>query len=857
MKDFTIYQSGEYNNETSKKNYILRRTELQIIVDALTHRSANDALPHKLILGKRGSGKTTLLKRIEIEIEENLNKKHIPVNLAEEQASIYRLFDLWLEIINNLKSRTDFLPDMKDYSDFDNEQDYTEYLYRKIHEFCITREKQIVLLLDNFDRIVENFKNDLDLLTETFNNYNDVIIIAASTRTDKNFWQHDNSFYERFKLHHLEALTIDEINEFINRWAKSELKKFIAENQGKLQNISIITDSSPRTILLFIQLLVQNNYAHDDIDYVEKIMDNITPIYQEMLNNLPPQFRKMVLEMAFIWEACTTKELVDKCKMESKLISANLKTMSDRGIVDKIETDKRNLLYRISDRFFNMWLIMTQGNQEQKRKAKWLRIFLENWYDINCLKVVDNDTKISKLKKQIYSHTEIQNNKKTSGFAYSAENEDDGFNTFELGSIDRVQTIYSETEKYFLKAIAKGQVSAMYNLGNFYVNQEKFTEAEKYYLLAIKKGHISAMYNLGVLYVNQGKYEDAENYYLSAAKMGDTNSMYNLGLLYVNQGKFEDAEKYYLLASEKGNISAMYNLGNLYANQNKFAEAEKYYLLSAEKRHFNSMYNLGNLYANQGKFAEAEKYYLLAVGNGNVDAMNNLGNLYNNQGKFAEAEKYYLSAVENGNVNAMNSLGIIYYRQDKFAEAEKYYLSAIEKGNVNTMNNLGAMYYNQGKYAEAEKYYLLAIEKNYHNAFYNLASLYYQQNKNKERALKYILQYEGCEDLKIIIELWNGIFNDVEKRTLSVIKEEPDALFWFIIDLLIHQQKAPVLNLFNHPEAGKTLQERYKVLHYVSLILNKKTENNLNLKIPPEIQTTIHEVTEYIVEKEKFYGYRK
>ena len=36
---------------------------------------------------------------------------------------------------------------------------------------------------------------------------------------------------------------------------------------------------------------------------------------------------------------------------------------------------------QISERFFNMWLIVTQGNPEQKRKAKWLSIFLETWYD--------------------------------------------------------------------------------------------------------------------------------------------------------------------------------------------------------------------------------------------------------------------------------------------------------------------------------------------------------------------------------------------------------------------------------------------------------------------------------------------
>jgi hypothetical protein len=148
------------------------------------------------------------------------------------------------------------------------------------------------------------------------------------------------------------------------------------------------------------------------------------------------------------------------------------------------------------------------------------------------------------------------------------------------------------------------------------------------------------------------------------------------------------------------------------------------------------------------------------------------------------------------------------------------------------------------------------MDKNHHTAFYNLASLYYRQNRNKADALEYIREYKENNVLRIVIELWNGIFDDVEKRTLAVVKESND-LNWFIIELLIHQQKILVLNLFTHAETGQMLQSQLKVLHYVCLLLNKKTENNLSLKIPPEIQTTINEIIDYIAEKERFYEYRK
>ena len=808
MEQFNIYQSANSNKESIKKSFIVRKTEFQTIIGTLSQHSSKDPVQHELILGRRGSGKTTLIKRIEIEIEEKLNEKYIPIHLAEEQASIYRLFDLWMEIIEELKRRFYFQTDMKSYSEFSKEQDYAGYLHQQIHEYCLVQQKQIVVFLDNFDRIVENITGEFNLLKDILINHNDLIIIAASTRMDEHFWQQDKLFYKFFRLHHLEALTIDEMKALLNHWAENinspELKEFIANNPGKLQSIRIITDALPRTLHFFMLLIVQNNYSVENVDYIKEIIDYVTPLYQERLNNLPPQLRKTILEMALLWEACNTKEMVEKCRMGSKLISANLKTLADKGIVDKIETDKRNLLYRISERFFNTWIIMTQGNHEQKRKAGGLNTFLENWYNSSVF--------------------DIRNNKNTIELVNAPKDKDDRLILYDLGSIDRVQAIYSEAEKYYLKAIEKGQVGALFNLGNLYVNQEKFAEAEKYYLLAIEKGHISAMCNVGLLYFNQNKLSDAEKYYLLAIEKGDVTAMYNLGLLYAGQGKFADAENCYLLAIEKGDVSAIYNLANLYVSLGKFAEAEKYYLLAIEKRHISAMYNLGNLYVNQGNFAEAEKYYLLAIEKKHVSAMYNLGNLY--------------------------------AHQSKFAEAEKYYLLAIERGYDDAICNLAISYDNQGKYTEAEKYYLLAIEKNHTDAYRNLVAIYYRLN-NKPNALKYIQQYRENEDFQIIIEIWNGIFTDVEERSLKIIKEEPQTLKSFIINLLIHQQKTLVLDLFNHPETGKTLQNEMKALHYVCLLLNKKTENNLILRIPPEIQTTINEIIRYIEEKEKFYGYRK
>lgn len=732
IDQLNLYQSANSDFASIKSNFIVRQAEFEIITGSLSDKKADDPLQHELILGRRGSGKSTLLKRIEIEIIENkkLSKKFIAINLAEEQAGIYRLFDLWEQVIEELKHQLDIEVPVQDYAGFSNNQDYTRYLYQLINELCAKHKKRIVLLLDNFDRIVENFSDDGNLLRETLINYNDIQIIAGSTRMDEHFWRYDMPFYEFFRRHRLEALSSEEIFKLLYHWSDvlqlAELKNFIDNNPGKIENIRILTDGLPRTLQFFIQMVLQHA-ASNSYDYLKKVMDNVTPLYQERLNSLPAQLRKTVLEMAFIWEACTTKQLVEKVKMESKLVSANLKTLVEKGIADKIETSKKNHLYRVSERFFNMWLIVTQGNPEQKRKAKWLSIFLENWYDVADFKLLSKE------------HIDNLKNKKLNW----------------------------DKALIFSKALSQSKYISL---------------AERDELIELTE-NIKDKNMKNCLIELPQKFDEIRNELMKLVKVRQFEKAIELTNSIENE---EDGVKFFILGYLNGEII---------------------------------------------NYEEAEKYYLQANEKGNVIALNNLANLYADQGKHFEAEKYYLQAIEKGDVEALFNLAILYFDQNKQTEAEKYYLQAIEKGNV--------------------------------KAFVNLANMLLLKNKDKERGLEYLQKAISLKDNivykanLILVEIWNGIFNNLENRISEIITESKgNDLDEFLMDLLIHQQKNLVLRLFQNEESGKMLREKYTVIYYACLLLNKNQDENLALKIPPELQATIAEVLAKINERAAFYGYK-
>src|SRR5262249_55943197 len=149
------------------------------------------------------------------------------------------------------------------------------------------------------------------------------------------------------------------------------------------------------------------------------------------------------------------------------------------------------------------------------------------------------------------------------------------------------------------KAAAKGDASAMFNLGVLYHNgqgvAQDYAKAREWYEKAAAKGDASAIYNLGVLYDNgfgvTQDYAKAREWYEKAAAKGQASAMFNLGLLYYSGfGVAQDyarAREWFGKAADEGNASAMFNLGVFYDHgfgvAQDYAKAREWYEKAAAK----------------------------------------------------------------------------------------------------------------------------------------------------------------------------------------------------------------------------------------------------------------------------------
>jgi Fe2+ or Zn2+ uptake regulation protein len=378
----TTHQVSQLSADEIKKGFIVRKNLLNRILTKINHTNRTDSIQHTVFVGPRGSGKSSMLNRIKVEYLES--DRFIPIYLPEEQPGLYRLFDVWLAIIDEMMA----LGYDIHRPEIDTSQEDFSYLsktgYTVISDFLKKENKQIILLMDNIDRVFKNIDDDKALLRELLQNHKDLIIIGGSTEMSEDFWDYGDPFYQFFKVVRLEDLSKTEVQDLLTHWSEAnvlpQIKDILRTNPGKVEAIRQMTGGNPRTMIMFIRLLVDNAHAQG-FEYLQDIIDKTTSIYQERLQQLTPQQRKIVVELASIWQPATVEQLVHTCLMSSSIISAQLNKLQKSRIVEALKPKKGKTVYRLKERMFNLYLIMTQAGALQKKRARYLTDFLEVWYD--------------------------------------------------------------------------------------------------------------------------------------------------------------------------------------------------------------------------------------------------------------------------------------------------------------------------------------------------------------------------------------------------------------------------------------------------------------------------------------------
>jgi Flp pilus assembly protein TadD len=360
---------------------------------------------HVLIIGTRGMGKTTLLQRVCYGVEEDagLNSRYLVLAFPEEQYNVNRLHHFLLNTVDALADAMErlqnkrVLAQVEAYADLVGKrtpEEIEEQVPRFLAEIGQQMQKDFLLLVDNADRLFEMIEDRQQWqLRELLSSRRDLTFFGATTQASDGIYGPQRAFFEFFRIHRLEPLTFAEVRDLLLKLSESveekegekgAAKRRVAEwldaDAARLRTLVQLTGGNPRTTVLLFHLVL-DGLAGGAREYLEQLLDQVTPGYKGRVDELPAQAQQVLDAVALRWDPVTAMEMAQDTGLETSAVSAQLTRLLRQGILEKADPgDSRKALYQVAERFFNIWYLM-RASRRVRAKLRWFVEFLRVFFD--------------------------------------------------------------------------------------------------------------------------------------------------------------------------------------------------------------------------------------------------------------------------------------------------------------------------------------------------------------------------------------------------------------------------------------------------------------------------------------------
>jgi len=843
--------TGNKSKESLIDGFVIRNKEFEELFYNFQQTSDLNHKQHFLIIGQRGTGKTSLMYRLNYAIEDDskLAETIIPIIFSEEQYFLSELTNVWENVAIHLEDHVGWVGLSRTIDDIiEQGGDYEYKVFSFLRNKLINEGKSLMLFIENINVLLGKFSlTELERFKAILENETVLRLIGSATSVDDGYINFENHFYSFFKIIYIDGLDKADCERLLlkigDQFGQLErIKVVIDKHPGRVESLRRLTGGIPRTISYLFQIFLdnENGKAIKDL-YV--LIDTLSLLYKSQIDQLSVQQQRVIDVIARRWDAIPVKDIVKGTRLESKNISKIIAALEKDQLIEKVQTDTKNNLYRIKERFMNIWYLMRFGRKHDKENVIWLVRFFDTWCERK------------ELDKMITAH--IDNLK---GGTYDINAAIDMGNTFlscANVSDSRKQELLKATRSILperlLNAVkwpSKDEQSTLADL----IAQKKFTEA--FALLENIEPKNGSYYTAASsLYFRMGDYAQS----VEAAKKvleldkSDARAALTIGILYEDFIKDTDLAKYYYNLSLSQNIDHPYaanRLGDIaFYKEHNTSAAINYHALAVKKIYWPSLLSLGRIYLKEGNYKKAENYLLQAlhhnVKNVNVELgklyavirdvkkaqlyfdkaveLNEPGALleygkwsqYKRKPDYTKAEELLRQAIARDDVDAYSYLGRLYLRKlnDK-AKAFEVFKEGEEKGDAASVHQLAHLYLDRKDFEKSDALFLKANEMGDHLALLCFVSAIYRLSRSEKRhaALK-ILEDNldkidktlGAEVLYAKILLWDGQLD----KSLSAIKK----LYPEIANLQHY--------LDNDSDDLRIESILYELMHYFELLLAK------------------------------------
>lgn len=866
-----LYNPAEKAPEDLVAEFSVREQEFSTVIDELKSTDWNHPGQHFLIVGQRGMGKTTLLYRIKYEIQDDLNLRDlvVPVSFREEHYGISNLFDVWVTVAESLETTHSFPLDdvFQEIDPFWEDELVDQLIFNILVEWLQESGLHLVLLIDNFENLLSKLeKYEIQRLRDVLMTCPEIRLVAANPDMLDQQIDYQKPFFSFFQLIRLKGLSREETLSLIRRLGQingkeEDINHFLQTNQHRVESLRRLSGGVVRTILQLFEIYLDQE-SGKTIDDLQLILDKMTPLYKARMDNLKPQQQRIVDFVAREWDAVSTGEIAKKLRLPSNKVSAQLKQLIDSQIIEKVKTDSKNHLYRIQERFFNVWYLMRSTRNKDRDRINWLVNFFDIWFDQN-----DYQNRIF-----LYL-SEIQSGKAKPKDALLLSQV---FSRSKYADERLANTVIKKTKSYLEKNAP--EISKELNPSNeelwdqwkwytgLSVEEKKIPENVEKGLkilksLSIKNGN--AHYWLGDLYFKKQDWHSSLHHFQKSFEMGEIDALVHLGWVYEELNNLEQAKKCFLLAIEGGDKDGYLELGRLHTDDGEYKEAEPL-LIYAEKEGVEmASLELGEFYLEIENYPKAEIFLKKAINQGYENAYLSLGRLFLATGKYEGAKENFMVAETLGVPGGTFNLGEMAFLELDLELARQKIQKEKEFDLWSASHLLGLISLMEGKFDQARKELEFALKEESAFAKAIMAGIFINQ-KDKIAAQKYAgtprdFEYPSIFGfIQAIIQIWSNQFEEANKtfsNALYGLHSEFTALQKsllhplalldinsFFLFLIAKKQYHSLKKYFDQQSPFGDLKEVLKPTYYALMFHLQDEYPNEYLKMGPELEETVQEI---------------
>ncbi|MBI4751931.1 MAG: tetratricopeptide repeat protein [Acidobacteria bacterium] len=395
-----FYNLDSMREEEIKETFVGRQGLLDELVELIRRQPDGAGVQHAVILAPRGMGKTTMLLMLQFAARDGeLKENWQPVRFPEESYGINDLADFWIESLTILAADTNDEELRKQTEqlevEYSNSDELQEIGLAALKDWRNKHGKRLLLLVDNFDMILEQINDERDnaRLRDVLMNDGTLMLIGGTVSFFREARAYDQPLYNFFKIFELKHLTFDQMLELLRRRAEvDQIENFeekLKANLTRLRVLEYFAAGNPRLVLMLYRVVTQSDLTEVRLA-LEKLLDEVTPYFKAKIESLPPQQRKILDYIARISsktnEGLTPTEIATHTRLSPNQVSAQLKRLSELGYVRSANLSGRSSFYTLSEPLYAIWHQMRFG-RDARQKMQWLVNFLKSWFSPEEIKV--------------------------------------------------------------------------------------------------------------------------------------------------------------------------------------------------------------------------------------------------------------------------------------------------------------------------------------------------------------------------------------------------------------------------------------------------------------------------------------